>query len=175
MQAMASTNDFDSDWKNITFLKWKEVQCLENAFRLILGFIWKLTYNILIFSYLGGCGTPSTISNSGITENQISTSNPQKRQILDGDMSNDSKRQRVETVKVESNTVVSKIPQCPGHNQKCKMSQVRNKGDNYSRWFFMCSLPRSKQCKFFKVRVDIFCLILKVKSALFWGDVQESF
>lgn len=74
------------------------------------------------------------------------------------DMSNNSKRQRVdETVKVESNDVVSKIPQCPGHNQKCKMSEVRTKGDNYSRWFFMCSLPRPKQCKFFKVSVGIFC------------------
>lgn len=96
-------------------------------------------------------GIPSTISNSGITENQISTSNPQKRKTLNMDMSNNSKRQRVdETVKVESNDVVSKIPQCPGHNQKCKMSEVRTKGDNYSRWFFMCSLPRPKQCKFFK-------------------------
>ena len=123
---------------------------------MLLGWYWALFENWrIISSYFHIGGTLSIISNSGIRENQISTSNPQKRKTLDVDMSNDSKRQRVETVKVESNTVVSKIPQCPGHNQKCKMSEVRNKGDNYSRWFFMCSLPRSKQCKFFKVSVDI--------------------
>lgn len=141
---------------------------------MLLGWYWVLFENWhIISSYFHIGGTPSTISNSGITENQISTSNPQKRKTLDVDMSNNSKKPRVETV--ESNTVVSKIPQCPGHNQKCKMSEVRSKGDNYSRWFFMCSLPRPKQCKFFKVSVDIFCLISKIKSALSWGDVQESF
>jgi hypothetical protein len=58
---------------------------------MLLGWYWALFENWrIISSYFHIGGTLSTISNSGIRENQISTSNPQKRKTLDVDMSNDS-------------------------------------------------------------------------------------
>ena len=46
----------------------------------------------------------------------------------------------------------SKIPICSQHKAKCTMQVTRKKGPNEKRMFFACSLPRNKQCQFFKVR-----------------------
>ncbi|XP_063415574.1 endonuclease 8-like 3 [Mytilus trossulus] len=91
---------------------------------------------------------------NGTKDNPINlTANPQKRKSSDPVASNTLKRPKIDKVvknDAKQDVVISKIPPCPGHKQKCNMTEVRKKGDNYLRWFFSCSLPRSKQCKFFK-------------------------
>ncbi|XP_067663639.1 endonuclease 8-like 3 [Haliotis asinina] len=46
--------------------------------------------------------------------------------------------------------VPSKFPSCPGHKRRCFMKQCWKENENRGRWFFTCSLPRAKQCKFFQ-------------------------
>ncbi|XP_048244019.1 endonuclease 8-like 3 [Haliotis rufescens] len=50
----------------------------------------------------------------------------------------------------EVTAVPDMIPPCPGHKRRCFMKQCWKENENRGRWFFTCSLPRAKQCKFFQ-------------------------
>ncbi|XP_071512782.1 endonuclease 8-like 3 isoform X1 [Panulirus ornatus] len=121
-------------------------------------------------SFIRTSSTTAVIINKNLLEHTDDLIRPAKRKYKFRRLSDSSQdvipperyeNQRIDVMKVPSNPQTHSLPKgdvesdgrslvlCPGHKTPAKRCQVEKDSENRGRIFYICSMPKSRQCKFF--------------------------